>query len=138
MYLKGDKSFLQILNYKRKRRLIALLVLSSSIIFGYIAFLACSFSGFLIAKYLGAKKTADRSRIPSIMLPVGKYRVHLHHWLISSAVMALALLTGSWFFPSYLFFGFLTGIAFQGIYCYEDWHKIFTLRQDWEPGGPEQ
>jgi hypothetical protein len=40
--------------------------------------------------------------------------------------MAGALFKGPLFLPSELFYGVLSGIAFQGIYCYADWHTIIT------------
>ena len=117
------------LDSKKIRRIIAILALSASLIFGYIYFLVSSISAYMITKYLSAKETTQPSKIPSIVLPLGKYRLHLHHWLISSAAMAIVLIQGSWFFPSDLLYGALGGVAFHGVYCYDDWHKILSLKQ---------
>lgn len=117
------------LDSRRIRRIIAISALSASLIFGYIYFLVSSISAYMITKYLSAKETAQPSKIPSIVLPLGKYRLHLHHWLISSAAMAIVLIQGSWFFPSDLLYGALGGIAFHGVHCYDDWRKILSLKQ---------
>jgi len=121
------------LNSRRIRRVIAISALSASLIFGYLYFLISSISAYVITKYLGAKETAQSSKIPSVVLPLGKYRLHLHHWLIASAGMAVVLIQGPWVFPSGLLYGVLGGIAFQGVDCYDDWHKILILKQGQRP-----
>ncbi len=137
MFFQSSKEFLRALNLKKKRNLLALSVLSTSAVLGYITFLASCLSGFLLAKYLGSKDTGKRSKIPSLAFPLGKYKIHLHHWLISTAVMAAALVKGTWFLPSELLYGFLSGIAFQGVCYYDDWHKILILRQGKAPASTE-
>ncbi|MBU2009698.1 MAG: hypothetical protein KJ624_07690 [Chloroflexi bacterium] len=129
MFLEAARNFLRALGSRRKRSLISLPVFCAGIVLGYHAFLAWLLSGFIIAKYFGGKATGKRGRIPSIAFPLRKRKAHLHHWLISSATMGLTLLTGTWFLPGDLFYGFGVGIAFQGIYCYQDWHKILFLNQ---------
>ena len=120
------RDFFRILGFRRKRSLVSLPVLCAGIALGYHAFLAWLLSGFLVAKYLGGRATGKRGIVPSITLPLRKRRAHLHHWLISSATMGITLLTGTWFLPGDLFYGFLGGVALQGIYCYHDWHKILV------------
>lgn len=116
------------LDSRRIRGIIAILALSASLIFGYLYFLISSISAYMITKYLSAKGTAQSSKIPSILLPLGKYRLHLHHWLIASAGIAVVLIQGAWFFRSDLAYGVLSGIAFHGVHCYDDWHKILILK----------
>lgn len=127
MFLESARNFLGTLGSRKKRSLISLPVFCAGIVLGYYAFLAWLLSGFLIARYLGGRGTGKRGRIPSIAFPLRKRKAHLHHWLISSATMSLTLLTGTWFLPGDLFYGFGVGIALQGIYCYHDWHKILFL-----------
>jgi hypothetical protein len=121
---RAAKDFFRTLGFGKRRSLVSLPVLCAGIVLGYHAFLAWLLSGFLVAKYLGGRATGKRGIVPSITLPLRKRRAHLHHWLISSATMGLALLTGTWFLPWDLFYGFGVGIVLQGIYCYQDWHKI--------------
>jgi len=128
MFLEAARNFLGALGFRKKRSLISLPVFCAGIVLGYHAFLAWLLSGFLVAKYLGAKAPGKRGVIPSVAFPLRKHRAHLHHWLISSATMGLTLLTGTWFLPGDLFYGFGVGIAIQGIYCYHDWHRVLFLR----------
>jgi hypothetical protein len=126
MFLEAARNFLGALRSRKKRSLISLPVLCAGIVLGYHAFLAWLLSGFIVAKYLGGKSDGKRGRVPSIAFPLRKRKAHLHHWLISSATMCLTLLTGTWFLPGDLFYGFGVGIALQGIYCYQDWHRILV------------
>ena len=126
MFLQDSKRFLLVLKREKKKSILALLVLSTGAILGHTAFLATCASGFLLAKCLGSKETGKRGKIPSLAFCLAKYKIHLHHWLISTVVMAAALFKGPWLLPSELFYGLLSGMAFQGIYCYADWHRIVT------------
>jgi len=126
MFLEAARNFLGALRSRKKRSLISLPVFCAGIVLGYHAFLAWLLSGFIVAKYLGGKSDGKRGRVPSIAFPLRKRKAHLHHWLISSATMCLTLLTGTWFLPGDLFYGFGVGIALQGIYCYQDWHRILV------------
>ena len=129
MSLRGSR-FLGVQYSKRKRNFVVISTLSTVlIVLGSHVFLATWSFGFLVAKILGSKETGSPSKIPSVILPLGVCRVHLHHWLICCGAMAFVLLRGPWFFPSEVAYGFLSGVALQGIYCYDDWHRIFILRR---------
>ncbi len=129
MFFRAGSKLVLLINAKKKRSLVALSLLATSMVLGFMAFLTFLVSGYLIAKYLGSKKSGERGKVPSVRLYMGKYRLHLHHWLISVAAMALPLLRGWGTFPAELYYGLGCGIAVQGIYCYSDWHRILTLRQ---------
>jgi len=123
------RRFLGVSYSKRKRNFVILSMSSTAlIVLGHLAFFSW-FLGFLVAKILGSKETGSPSKIPSVILPLGICRVHLHHWLICSGVMAFVLPWFSPYFPPAVHYGFLGGIALQGIYCYDDWHRIFILRR---------
>ena len=69
-----------------KRKVTLVVLLSTGIVLGYVSFIAWS-AGFLLAKYLGSKTVGEPSKIRSYFIPLGKYRIHLHHWLLSSGVI---------------------------------------------------
>jgi len=128
--LSDSSRFLGVLYTKRKRNLVVLSMSSTAlIVLGPLLLFPSWFLGLLVAKILGSKETGSPSKIPSVILPLGICRVHLHHWLICCGAMAFVLLRGPWFFPSEVAYGFLSGVALQGIYCYDDWHRIFILRR---------
>ncbi len=111
-----------------KRKITLLILLSTGIVLGYFSFISWSI-GFLIAKYLGGKTASKPGRLKSFFIPLGKYKIHLHHWLISSWVLGFALLKDVYLLSPDLFYGFLVGLTFQGIYYYSDWYKILIPRQ---------
>jgi len=111
---------------KKKATLITLL--STGIILGYLSFISLAV-GFLIAKYLGGKTVGERGKLRSFFVPLGKHKIHLHHWFISSWIIVITLFKSTYFLPPDLFYGFLGGLAFHGIYCYRDWYKILIPRR---------
>ena len=112
-----------------KRKITLFVLLSTGIILGYVSFITW-FVGFLLAKYLGSKTVGKPSKLRSYFIPLGKYKIHLHHWLLSScAIIIFTVFKGVHVLPPDLFYGFLGGIVFHGIYCYSDWYKILIPRQ---------
>lgn len=111
-----------------KRKITLFVLLSTGIIFGYLSFISWA-GGFLIAKYLGGKTVGEKGRLRSFFIPLGKHKIHLHHWFISSGIIFFALLKGVFLISPEIFFGFLGGLVFQGIYYYTDWYKILVPRR---------
>ncbi len=112
-----------------KKKATLVILLSTCIILGYLSFIAWS-AGFLLAKYLGSKTIGEPSKIRSYFIPLGKYKLHLHHWLLSSCVIiGFVVFEGTYVLPSDLFYGFFGAIVFHGIYCYSDWYKVLIPRQ---------
>ena len=112
-----------------KRKVTFSILLTTGIILGYLSFITCS-AGFLTAKYLGGKTVGQPGRLRSYFIPLGKYKIHLHHWLLSScAIISFTLFKGAYVLPSDLFYGFFGGVVFHGIYCYSDWYRILIPRR---------
>ena len=112
-----------------KRRLVCILpLLGVGIIVGYLFFVGWLL-GFLLTKYMAGKASGKAGRIKSIVIPFGKHNIHFHHWLISSGIITLSLITDVRFLALAMFYGVLSGSVFQGIYCYSDWHKILITRR---------
>jgi len=112
----------------KKRVAGLILLITVAIVVSYLIVVSW-FAGFLIAKYGGGKREGMRGRVRSVMVPVGRHKLHLHHWLISSALMVIAIVRSFYLFlPPEIFFSFMGGLAFQGVYCYSDWHRIIHRR----------
>ena len=121
--------FLSIIHLIVKRKTTLFILLSTGIILGYLSFITWSV-GFLIAKYLGSRTVGQPGRLRSYFIPLRKYKIHLHHWLLSSCAMIIfTIFKGTCVLPSDLFYGFFGAIVFHGIYCYSDWYKILILRR---------
>jgi len=113
-----------------KRKLVCIPpLLAAGIILGYLFFVGWLL-GFLLTKYMAGKTSGKPGRIKSIVIPFGKYKIHFHHWLISSGIIIFSLITNIHFLASAaISCGVLGGSVFQGIYYYSDWHRILITRR---------
>ena len=112
-----------------KKKVTLVVLLSTGIILGYLSFIAWS-AGFVLVKYLGSKTVGEPSKVRSYFIPLGKYKIHLHHWLLSScAIIVFTVFKGVYVLPSDLFYGFFGAIVFHGIYCYGDWYRVLIRKQ---------
>ena len=120
---------MSIIHLTMKRKITLFVLLSTGIVLGYFSFISWSI-GFLIAKCLGSKTVGKPSRLRSYFIPLGKYKIHLHHWLLSScAIILFVLFKGTYVSSPDLFYGFFGGVVFHGIYSYRDWHKILIPKR---------
>lgn len=81
--------------------------------------------GFLAARFFAGKKAKEQGRVKSMKFHIGKYILHLHHWLIALAVLtalaALEIYDG-------LIYGLLAGVIIQGL-TYKDFYQIFYQKE---------
>jgi len=98
-----------------------LAVFSPEIYFGVIF-------GYLMTDFLAGKEAGLQGKIKSLIFSVGKWKIHLHHWLYGLGILV------SLFFLSLplpqISFGILAGMIFQGIFCYDDWRKIIIKQKN--------
>ncbi len=97
-----------------------------SVITGYLAFWFSSVVGYKLTKRISARKEKGKGVFKSFKIKIKNYYFHLHHWLMS--ILAMILLVKCNFFnglANQIVFGLLVGVAWQGIYCYRDWYRIF-------------
>lgn len=85
--------------------------------------------GYFAALFIAGKKTGDRGRFPSWAFTVKDYRIHLHHWFLSLLVLVGALVANVFLTESWIFFGFIGGVIFQGVLHYEDWPRLITKQK---------
>lgn len=114
-----------------RRKLLIVLLAVTAIVLGYFSYFAWSISGlagFAAARFGGGKREGRPGRVRSIIIPWRRHELHLHHWFLSSLASLAFAIKGFYLLSPELFFGFLGGLAFQGIYCYNDWHRILRPR----------
>ncbi len=111
----------------KKRLIVILLTIVTSITLGYLFFLSLLL-GFLATKYMAAESVGERGKIRSIVIPFIRWRIHLHHWLYSLWLIGLSFTTGIHFLTPTITYGLLGGVTFQGIYSYSDWHIVLIKR----------
>ncbi len=111
----------------KKRLLVILSAVVFTIMLGYL-FLLSWLIAFLASKFVAGKSVGERGKIRSIVIPLRRWGIHLHHWLYSLLLISLSFATGTHFITPEITYGLLGGLVFQGIYCYGDWHVILVSR----------
>jgi len=113
-----------------KKRVITILAATTfTFMPGYLLALSL-ITGLLASKFIAGRSTGEKGKIGSTIIPLGKKRIHLHHWLSSLWLIGVSFVTGFYFLTPSITYGFLGGSMFQWIYSYRDWHVI--------PVNPEQ
>ncbi len=111
-----------------KRKLVAILsTIIATIMVGYL-FALSWLLGLLVSKYVAGKSVGERGKARSIIIPLRRWGIHLHHWLYSLCLISLSSATGIHFLTPAITCGLLGGVVFQGIYYYSDWHIILVSR----------
>ena len=77
-----------------------------TIMLGYL-FLLSWLIGFLASKYVAGKSTGERGKVRSIVIPLRRWAVHLHHWLYSLFLVSLSFTTGMHFLTPEITYGLL-------------------------------
>ena len=112
----------------KKSVLSSISIVVATVTVGYI-FVFSWLAGHLAGKLGGGKEDGQTGRVKSIVIPIGKWKLHLHHWLCSLSLMSASAASGYYLFGPHVTYGFLGGLAFQGIYCYSDWHRVLIRKR---------
>ncbi|MDA1337415.1 MAG: hypothetical protein O3C23_01480 [bacterium] len=83
-------------------------------------------AGYFVARFCAGEKTSERGRFPSLAFDMGDWRVHLHHWLIFSAILVTAVIANFFIVAPFVFYGFLGGVIAQGVLYYDDWPRVIV------------
>ena len=75
-----------------------------TIILGYL-FLLSWLIGFLASKYMAGKSIGERGKVRSVVIPLRRWGVHLHHWLYSLLLISLSFTTGMHFLTPAITYG---------------------------------
>lgn len=80
--------------------------------------------GYFIATFFAGSATKQQGRLKSLIFTIKQYRIHLHHWLLASTILAFAFVFNFFVLAPVLFYGFLGGVTIQGIFSYQDWKQV--------------
>ena len=104
-------------------------IVVASLTVGYI-FVFSWIAGHLAGNLGGGKIEGQAGRVKSIVIPIGaRWKLHLHHWICSLSLLTASAASGFFILGPHVTYGFLGGLAFQGIYCYSDWHRVLIRRR---------
>ena len=109
------------------KKLVLLGLLPSGIALGYPFYLSI-IVGFVVSHLCGGEASGKRGRVKSLILPLRQYELHFHHWLLASITAVSAAIHGFSIGNPGVFYGLLSGLTLQGIYCYTDWYRILKRK----------
>ena len=93
-------------------------------------YISALFAVGIVIGYIGTivfhKKIVEKERLKPVIIRIGKWKFHLHHWVMGGLIF-LPILLGGWlqFFPRFLL-GMLGGLVFHDIYSDRKWYKVIT------------
>jgi hypothetical protein len=120
---------LAIQKYRKKILLISIVVAAAVLLsFSYYLWCVGGILGYVGGKLAGGKTAGVKGRVKSIIFPLNKYQLHLHHWFIAVIILIVTVITDRYVITPQLFYGGMLGLAFQGVYCYDDWFHIIKKR----------
>ncbi len=110
----------------RRRILLICLVLAAGVLISFSYYLWCigGVLGYLGGKLSGGRGTGVRGRVKSIVFPISQYQFHLHHWFLAIIALIVCVVADLYVITPQLFYGSMAGLAFQGIFCYDDWFRL--------------
>ena len=90
-----------------------------------------TFTGGVVIGYIICKLFCHfflhKGRINSIFIDWGKWKIHLHHWIIGLILLAAVWVIDHYYLPT-LFAGIICGMIIQDIYDYNDWHRVIEKK----------
>ncbi len=86
------------------------------------------FVTFLATKYLAGRADGKQGIARSIIIPWRNHQFHFHHWLLALIVGGILAANGFYILTSEVFYGVVSAVVFQGIYCYKDWYQIIKRK----------
>ena len=111
-----------------RKKIILFGLLTAGIFWGYPFYISWAIA-FALSKFCGGRENGIPGKVRSVIISWRGYKLHLHHWLLASLVGAISAISNFSPISPGLFYGFLSGLVFQGIYCYTDWHRIIKSKK---------
>ena len=110
----------------RVKKYLPAVVMMASVYYSYLIAIG------LILGYLGSrifsKYLLESGKIDCIFIDCGKYKLHLHHWILGTLLLILAGVLDYFYLPRF-FVGVVIGIIAHDIYDFNDWHKVFVKKE---------
>lgn len=110
-----------------RRKIVLISLIAGFLFFGILCYKSWIIA-FVITKYLSGRADGKQGIIRSIIIPWRNYELHLHHWFLALVIGGVFAVRSFYFLTPEVFYGSLSAIIFQGIYCYKDWYRIIKRR----------
>ena len=82
--------------------------------------------------YIGSKVffklLVENGKVDCTYIDCGKWKIHLHHWILGAFLLLLAWVVDYFYLPRF-FVAVVCGIIVHDIYDFNDWHKVFVRNE---------
>ncbi len=112
-------------NSKVRKYLPAFVMVAS---FYYSFLLALGLAMGYLGSKIFSKYLLDSGKVDCIYIDCGKFKIHLHHWILGSLLLVTAWVLDYFYLPRF-FVGVVCGIIAHDIYDFNDWHKVFVKKE---------
>lgn len=109
-----------------RRYLPAVVFLAS---FYYLPLLALGLAVGYIGSKIFTKYFIELGKVDCIYIDCGKWKIHMHHWILGALFLAIVWIIDYFYLPSF-FIGAICGIIAHDIYDFNDWHKILVKNEN--------
>ena len=97
-------------------------------LFYYSFLLALGLALGYIGSKIFSKYLLESGKVDCIYIDCGKFKIHLHHWILGSLLLLSAWVLDYFYLPRF-FVGVVFGIIVHDIYDFNDWHKVFIKNE---------
>jgi len=114
-------------NKTKVRRYLPAFVLVASFYYSFLLALGLAI-GYIGSKVF-FKYLVENGKVNCTYIDCGKYKFHLHHWILGSLLLIIAWFIDYFYLPRF-FVGIVCGIIAHDIYDFNDWHKILVKNEE--------
>jgi len=82
-----------------------------------------------IGSKLWFKYFIEKGKVEFVYINCGKWKLHLHHWILGLLVLLIAWIIDYFYLPRF-FVGVVCGIIAHDIYDFNDWHKVLVRNEE--------
>jgi len=108
------------------RRYLPAFVFAAS--FYFVHLLALGLALGYIGSKIYSKLLVENGKVDCIFIDCGKYKIHLHHWIMGTMLLLLVWFIDYFYLPRF-FVGVVIGVIAHDIYDFNDWHKILVRNE---------
>ena len=123
-------------NIEVKRTKVKMMFLPA-IVLGTSLYYSFSFTTGIVIGYILCRIYCNiflhNGKVDRIFVDFGKWKMHLHHWIMGVGVLAIVWVIDYFYLPTFLA-GAICGVIMQDFYDYNDWYKVFSRNPAHEPG----
>lgn len=97
--------------------------------FYYSSLLAMGLALGYLGSKIYSKLLIENGKVDCIYIDCGKYKIHLHHWILGTLLLVLVWTLDYFYLPRF-FLGVVCGVIAHDVYDFNDWYKILIKKEE--------